>query len=287
MLLLQVVFFGLNIVTPLISLELLKYPKLCHDYFSLLSHILEVYPETLPQLNSEALAHIMGTLDFGLHHQDLEVVNMCLGALKALAAYNYREICAGKTGLVSAGQGNLQEGIFSRFLRSLLQLLRFEDYSPDLVSAAADALLPLILCEQGLYQKLGNELIERQTNPAIKSRLANALHSLTSSNHLSSGLDRVNYQRFRKNLNSFLIEAGLKKKLPISRILSMIVDILKNLLIENRWGQNSITEDTDCRFGRTRGMNDWFRFLWSLSELQQGRWRHYLWFAMKIEVCSD
>ncbi|XP_022746625.1 exportin-4-like isoform X2 [Durio zibethinus] len=204
----QVVFFGLHIVTPLISLELLKYPKLCHDYFFLLSHILEVYPETLPQLNSEAFAHILGTLDFGLHHQDLEVVNMCLGALKALASYHYRETCAGKTGLGShaAGQGNLPEGIFSQFLRSLLQLLLFEDYSPDLVSAAADALLPLILCEQELYQRLGNELIERQANSTLKSRLANALHSLTSSNHLSSTLDRVNYQRFRKNLNSFLME---------------------------------------------------------------------------------
>ncbi|XWS64759.1 hypothetical protein CRYUN_Cryun05aG0031000 [Craigia yunnanensis] len=64
----QVVYFGLHIVTPLISLELLKYPKLCHDYFSLLSHILEVYPETLAQLNSEAFAHILGTMDYGLHH---------------------------------------------------------------------------------------------------------------------------------------------------------------------------------------------------------------------------
>jgi len=27
----QVVYFGLHIVTPLISLDLLKYPKLCHD----------------------------------------------------------------------------------------------------------------------------------------------------------------------------------------------------------------------------------------------------------------
>lgn len=62
--------------------------------------------------------------------QDLEVVNMCLGALKALASYHYRETCAGKAGLGShaAGQGSLPEGIFSRFLRSLLQLLLFEDY---------------------------------------------------------------------------------------------------------------------------------------------------------------
>lgn len=204
----QVVFLGLHIVTPLITLELLKYPKLCHDYFYLLSHMLEVYPETLAQLQSESLSHVLGTLDFGIHHQDPEVVNMCLGALKALSAYHFKDMAAGRPGLGShaTGNGNLQEGILSQFLRSLLQLLLFEDCSPDLVSAAADALLPLILCEQGLYQRLGTELIERQTNPSFKSRLANALHSLTNANHVSSSLDRVNYQRFRKNLNNFLVE---------------------------------------------------------------------------------
>ncbi|XP_021888651.1 exportin-4 isoform X1 [Carica papaya] len=208
----QVVYFGLHIVTPLISLDLLKYPKLCHDYFALLSHMLEVYPETVAQLNRDAFAHVLGTLDFGLHHQDTEVITMCLRALKALASYHYKETSGGKMGLGShaAGltdpNGNLQEGIMSRFLRSLLQLLLFEDYSPDLVGTAADALLPLILCEQSLYKKLGNELVDKQANPTFRSRLANALQSLTSSNQISFVLDRANYQRFRKNLNSFLID---------------------------------------------------------------------------------
>ncbi|KAG6737412.1 hypothetical protein POTOM_058932 [Populus tomentosa] len=208
----EVVYFGLHIVTPLISLELLKYPKLCHDYFSLLSHLLEVYPETVAQLNNEAFGHVLGTLDFGLRHQDTEVVNMCLSALKALASYHYKERGAGKTGLgshasgVEDSSGNMQEGILSRFLQLLMQLLLFEDYSPDLVGPAADALFPLILCEQVLYQKLANELIERQTNPTLRSRMASALQSLTSANQLSSTLDRMNYQRFRKNVNNFLIE---------------------------------------------------------------------------------
>ncbi|GAV82986.1 LOW QUALITY PROTEIN: JmjC domain-containing protein/JmjN domain-containing protein/zf-C5HC2 domain-containing protein/FYRN domain-containing protein/FYRC domain-containing protein/CRM1_C domain-containing protein [Cephalotus follicularis] len=208
----QVVFFGLHIVTPLISLDLLKYPKLCYDYFSLLSHMLEVYPEVVAQLDSQAFTHVLGTLDFGLRHQDSEVVNMCLRALKALASYHYKETCAGKLGLGlhvtghKDSNGHSQEGFLSRYLRSLLQLLFFEDYSPDLVGTAADALLPLILCEQTLYQRLGSELIERQSNPALRSRLTNALQSLTSSNQLSSTLDRLNHQRFRKNLNTFLIE---------------------------------------------------------------------------------
>ncbi|KAF9605670.1 hypothetical protein IFM89_018013 [Coptis chinensis] len=208
----QVIYLGLHIVTPLISMELLKYPKLCHDYFALLSHMLEVYPEKVAQLNAEMFAHLVATLDFGIHNQDSEVVNNCLGALNALASYHYKERGGGREGLGSHASGfndlngQSREDVLSRFLKSLLQLLLFEDYSSDLVSSAADALLPLILCAQGLYQRLGHELIERQATPELKSRLANALQVLTSSNQLSSSLDRVNYQRFRKNLLSFLFE---------------------------------------------------------------------------------
>ncbi|KAI6680628.1 hypothetical protein NL676_034509 [Syzygium grande] len=39
------------------------------EYFSLLSHMLEVYPEMVGQLNNEAFSHILETLEFGLHHQ--------------------------------------------------------------------------------------------------------------------------------------------------------------------------------------------------------------------------
>ncbi|XP_059628544.1 uncharacterized protein LOC132271236 isoform X3 [Cornus florida] len=208
----EVVYLGLHIVTPLITLDLLKFPKLSHDYFSLLSHMLEVYPEMVTRLNSEAFAHVLGTLDFGIHHQDTEVVDMCLSALKALASYHYKEMAAGKVGLgphaldFKDPDGKSQEGILSRFLRLLLHFLLFDDYSIDLVSAAADALLPLILSEQNLYQRLGNELIERQADPTFRSRLANALQSLTSSNHFSSTLDRTSYQKFRKSLHNFLIE---------------------------------------------------------------------------------
>nr|XP_009769597.1 PREDICTED: exportin-4 isoform X3 [Nicotiana sylvestris] len=215
----QVVYTGLHIVTPLISLDLLKYPKLCLDYFSLLSHMLEVYPEMVTQLNGEAFVHIIASLDFGLC-QDAEVVDLCLRAIKGLASFHYKQKCAGKVGLGHHASGykdhtgNFQEGILSQFLRSLLQFLLFQDYSTDLVGSAADALLPLILSEQSLYQKLGSELIKSQSDPAFRTRLTNALQSLTSSNNLSSTLDRPNYQKFRKNLHNFLTEVrGFLRKI--------------------------------------------------------------------------
>lgn len=39
------------------------------QYFTLLSHLLEVYPEKVAQLNSQGFEHLIGTLDFGVRHE--------------------------------------------------------------------------------------------------------------------------------------------------------------------------------------------------------------------------
>ncbi|XP_051186487.1 uncharacterized protein [Lolium perenne] len=210
----EVIYVGLDIVTPLISLDLLKYPKLSRDYFILMSHLLEVYPEKVAHLNRDAFGRIIGSLEFGLRNQDSDVVERCLAAVNALASYHFKERIGGRGGLSSqlmeseGSNGKLQESISSHFLRLLLQLLLFEDFRMELAGSAADALLPLLFCEQELYQRLVHELLEKQQNPTVKSRLAVAFHNLTSSNNLSSTLDRPNRQKFRKNLRTFLGEVS-------------------------------------------------------------------------------
>jgi hypothetical protein len=209
-----VIYVGLDIVTPLISLDLLKYPKLSRDYFVLMSHLLEVYPEKVAHLKRDAFGRIIGSLEFGLHNQDGDVVERCLTAVNALASYHFKERLGGRGGLSSQLMeserlnGKLHESISSHFLRLLLQLLLFEDFRMELAGSAADALLPLLLCEQELYQRLVHELLGKQHNPTVKSRLAVAFHNLTSSNNLSSTLDRPNRQKFRKNLRAFLGEVS-------------------------------------------------------------------------------
>lgn len=56
------------------------------------------------------------------------MVTKCLRALQALASYHYKETGNGNIGLGAHSSGETQEGLLSRFLRSLLQLLFFEDY---------------------------------------------------------------------------------------------------------------------------------------------------------------
>ncbi|KAI3773618.1 hypothetical protein L1987_48148 [Smallanthus sonchifolius] len=96
--------------------------------------MLEVYPEMIHKLNHETFNHISETLDYGLHHQDEEIVGMCLRSLRALPFYHYSEREGGRDGLGSHAtsykdaDGNVQDGSLSKFLRSLQQLILFGDY---------------------------------------------------------------------------------------------------------------------------------------------------------------
>ncbi|MCO5598035.1 hypothetical protein L7F22_052124 [Adiantum nelumboides] len=208
----QVIYLGLHIVIPLISVELLKYPKLCRQYFTLLAHMLEVYPEKIARLSKEGFSQVVGALSFGLRHQDIEVVNMSLTALNAIAFYHYQAMCKGGEGLgqyaleTRDSNGVVQEGVLDRFLRTLLQYLLFENYSNELVEPASDALLPLILCNPVLYQRLAHDLLEGQHNVMLQGRLAAAFHMLMTGNRVTASLDRANRRRFRENLHMFLAE---------------------------------------------------------------------------------
>jgi len=57
-----------------------------------------------------------------------------------------------------------------------------------------------------LYQTMAQELFQGQQNAGFQSRLETAFHALITSNNLTSSLDRINRQRFKKNLHNFLVD---------------------------------------------------------------------------------
>lgn len=69
---------------------------------------------------------------------------------------------------------------------------------------AADALLPVLLCEPAGYHRIGQSLLAGQGDESTRARVAEALESLVSGNGLQQSVDRVNLRRFRRNLHSFL-----------------------------------------------------------------------------------
>jgi hypothetical protein len=81
----HVVFTGLNTVIPLITDELLQFPKLCRQYFELLAYMLEAYPKKVAQLPANLFGTLMFTLEFGLKHANETVSKESMTALSALA----------------------------------------------------------------------------------------------------------------------------------------------------------------------------------------------------------
>lgn len=78
---------GLSIILPLISLELLKFPKLCHLYFTLLSYIMEVYTDQVAELAPPHFSTLMHSLEFGLQHSDPLVAQASLEGLAGEAGH--------------------------------------------------------------------------------------------------------------------------------------------------------------------------------------------------------
>ena len=95
----QVVFIGIHLVIPLISPELLKFPKLCRQYFSLLAVMFDVYPDKVAALAAEPFQQVMNTLHFGLTQGDATAGSVSLEALAAVAKFHFLELKAGKPGL--------------------------------------------------------------------------------------------------------------------------------------------------------------------------------------------
>ena len=206
----QVVFLGLNVVIPLITDELLTFPKLCHQYFSLLAHMLEAYPGKVAALPPDLFNTLMGTLDFGLKHADAETSRESLSALAAMASFHHSSTIAGQPGLGAHNaptpeRGNV--GVLAHLMRVVLNRLIFEDASMDLAESAADALLPLMHCERVAFEDVARELLGRLSgNQGAMEHVSRALTELTTGGGLTDRVDRSNKRRFRRNVAKFLTE---------------------------------------------------------------------------------
>lgn len=98
--------------------------------------------------------------------------------------------------------------VTSHFLELLLRRLMLEDLSLDLVETAADALLPLVLCEPAEYSRLSAALANAQPAAGVGARIARALAAL----HPAGGamgpaeLNRQTKRAFRSRLCSAVSE---------------------------------------------------------------------------------
>ena len=80
-----------NIIMPLMSLELLKFPSLCLQYFKTITFVCELYPEKICALNPDLQKSLVASLELGLTTVGVDTVfSLCCDFVQVLCTYMLR-----------------------------------------------------------------------------------------------------------------------------------------------------------------------------------------------------
>ncbi|KAI9999007.1 hypothetical protein PInf_003686 [Phytophthora infestans] len=207
----DVVFSGLRQVIPLMTEQLLAYPSLSKQYFTLVTYMVEVYAEKLVSLPSELFQMLLHSLLIGMRHVSVDVVRNSFQALSELASYHWKALQSQRPGLEAHRQQN--PDMFMAFLRVIFHMALSEDFNPAILDACAGTLYPLILIEQARYSALAEEISREQTSmdTASQQRLAAAFAELItflSPADIATGTATTRRMRtqFKTNLYAFVAE---------------------------------------------------------------------------------
>lgn len=191
----DVALYGLHVIIPLMSSDVLMFPVLCSEFFKLTTCVCEMYPEKMSSLPDALFKNLMASLEVGLVNYGSDITKMSLEALSSLAAYCFEEI-----------QKNVKiatHEILRHFLKILFDMVLLHSFDMDLLQPAAEAFLALICCHQAYYTELVRNLLAQQADHMVGQRLLQAFNQLTPSD-MKLSLDRANKVHFRKSLDVFL-----------------------------------------------------------------------------------
>lgn len=90
----DVVLFGVNVIIPMIDLEMLKIPNLCQQYVKLISNLIEFFPDKLIGLPTDLFNNLIASLGFGVSHDIVDVSILALQAVAPLALWAHNQLLA-------------------------------------------------------------------------------------------------------------------------------------------------------------------------------------------------
>lgn len=114
---------------------------MCQQYIQLISHLIEVFPEKLAGLPEPLFNNLIASLEYGIKHDISDVNIATLRAVTPLSMWAYNQQLAG-------ANIDLFKPALEQLLTELLKSLLFQHLDTNVIDAASDALLALILTQR-------------------------------------------------------------------------------------------------------------------------------------------
>ncbi|KZC13861.1 Exportin-4 [Dufourea novaeangliae] len=161
---------GFNILMPIVTIDLLKFPFLCSQYYDILLNFCVDHPERACTLSPELLRPLLASVEWGLFSIGHETSRSCCTILSALAEH----ICGNYT-----LYEHPQKQILAPFLNLLLSTILSQQVDRDFISEVETPLYYLILCYYEQYEQLVQNILSSQLDQQLAQRLADAFAKLT------------------------------------------------------------------------------------------------------------
>ncbi|KAJ3287085.1 Exportin-4 [Borealophlyctis nickersoniae] len=171
----DVVFYGINIVIPLVTDQMLKFPDLCKDYISLVTNLIKYFPDKLSTLPPELLASLVKSLDFGMDHSIPEVGRSAFEAVTSLALFAWDEQQAKGEASVAFLAPHLDH-----LMLKTLDLMMYRTLDGALVESAGEAAFSLAIARRTQYATLMQQIHDGLESPIFQARFTAALTNFTA-----------------------------------------------------------------------------------------------------------
>jgi len=199
----DVIFFGLQQIIPLMSQGLLQYPSLCMHYFSLVSFMIETYPDKVCVLPFELFDSLLESLLFGMSHLDTTIAKSSLQGISCIAK---EQLQAQVLNTHLANHPNILDKCSHRLLHEVV----FQSAVWDRLEASGMALLPLAAVDVNRFVAVVSGLA-KQLPTEQQPRLLKTFEILIQPEVLgkitTGGYEgRMNRLKFKKNFELFVKE---------------------------------------------------------------------------------
>lgn len=188
----DICLFGLNILMPLMTVDLLKFPSLCLQYYKMVTFVCELCPEKIMSLGEDLLQGILNTIQLGLQSFGQDVNNLCCDFIQALGTHVH-----------STGR-HTTFTYLAPFVKLLMEMILLRQVNSDVLPNTGLALFVLICCYQEEYGRVVETWINAQNDPSIAQRLASAFTDLTA--NIALNTDRGQKARFKDSFDKFIID---------------------------------------------------------------------------------
>jgi len=211
----QIVLHGINLVFPLVTKEMMQYPGLAEQFFTLLTTVINTYPQKIATLDPAMFTATVSALETGMLDHRPVVSRKSFEALFRLAEFHAVEIGSRppRPGLGKNVFGGGGSSVMLHLLQQVLTFVIFQSFDASLLDPAANALFALIACEQSNFASMIEQVIRSQPDEGLQQRLSSAFTGLIQNNGVQLKFDRVNRRKFQQNLLLFVNEVrGFMRK---------------------------------------------------------------------------